>query len=892
MSRQLPNPDSHCPILMPQRIRSGVHLPNPLQSTGSSGILQALEKDQATRQPARQRKTTPPVIKGYVPPDQRPLPPVMNATAPLGQAVSSIGSAASGGIGTGTNDKMDKKGFEEVFGVSVGLAKLEENGWLAAQTQAGGGMAVGWDGWTGSGPGSAPGSGMGYDQPIIYGIAQPTYQLDYTYTGSSSSGVGIAHTSYPYPPSRPRSFPASASAQPDAYYIPPPLQPPQLPQSGAYLYSNHQYNLQLGIPQPFFVQWDQLYLPPSQAPVLPGPAPGSFSFPASTQAPTVLHAIVPTQTAPPLPQHPPPSTLRPSQRTSSTKRHRVPTPIYIPSQSQPFPPAQYVHQPPTPATGLTDTTFCLTAALTHPGSGSASGFGMPALSYGGFAQVPTQRQEQQQQQQQLPPPPPHTPSLLTPPEPSFNFPAAYPTAPSEQSRQHPQPQHSQAHTGGQQSQPLTSSFDFETFFSLDSTSAPAFGDIGAGMGMGSVNTAEAVLQGVPYPIAISIPDRGQGQAQGQAISYPSYPITLWADVDGGVPDLIPSPGDEGFFGPDGIAGSGSGGGDGGGQRGLSSAVNGGMDAIFGAAYPAGTVVSQGNGMTVDPAHIALSSTSAPATAAPGPHKTTGQGRTANPGPGLALRASYLLSPSAYPRLAMSEGCDPYSIPPGPLSDPAIGLPPHSAGLASTLPPSSASNSNPGRYHSDPLPSPPPIPRELFSPPPTASSVTLSSKKPKSNPKAIYTFPKEYAYADLIEPLAPPLKSRYGRSKSRRVSTAAAAVVDVAGGGGGGEAGGRRSSGAGVLERFGCDECEDTFSRPSDMERHKARKHVPYEKWVYVCELCNERFSRKDHLILHAKRIRCPAMTKPDGTSGGTPFKRRSSAPYSARSDSYRSPGAP
>ncbi|KAG0316172.1 hypothetical protein BGZ97_007303 [Linnemannia gamsii] len=53
--------------------------------------------------------------------------------------------------------------------------------------------------------------------------------------------------------------------------------------------------------------------------------------------------------------------------------------------------------------------------------------------------------------------------------------------------------------------------------------------------------------------------------------------------------------------------------------------------------------------------------------------------------------------------------------------------------------------------------------------------------------------------------------------------------------------------------FACDVCDKTFTRPSDMERHKENHKENHKEKAYSCERCDRVLSRADSLLCH-KRI--------------------------------------
>ena len=62
--------------------------------------------------------------------------------------------------------------------------------------------------------------------------------------------------------------------------------------------------------------------------------------------------------------------------------------------------------------------------------------------------------------------------------------------------------------------------------------------------------------------------------------------------------------------------------------------------------------------------------------------------------------------------------------------------------------------------------------------------------------------------------------------------------------------------------FQCDQCPLSFSNKSNMDRHRARYHIPdSEKKVFICPECNGFYTRRCSLKAHMKYTGCKGDIK-------------------------------
>ena len=65
-----------------------------------------------------------------------------------------------------------------------------------------------------------------------------------------------------------------------------------------------------------------------------------------------------------------------------------------------------------------------------------------------------------------------------------------------------------------------------------------------------------------------------------------------------------------------------------------------------------------------------------------------------------------------------------------------------------------------------------------------------------------------------------------------------------------------------LSFFQCDQCPLSFSNKSNMDRHRARYHIPdSEKKVFICPECNGFYTRRCSLKAHMKYTGCKGEIK-------------------------------
>lgn len=389
MSRPLPSLIGY-PLSLPTRHLPTLHLPFPGSSSQTSStitnqIAKSVQHDEANRQPVRARKITPPIIKGYVPIDQRPLPPITN----FKPCQSGYGSELSDTSVSDGQSSGNQAGSEAVFRVSVGRGSKNDK-------TMGGDKAVGFEGdmgqagqsdWDLSGSVSTSGDVQpGFDLHAASHQARaltnhPIYQLHPTHliidpNRQSSSSSAYFNTNLPsdpfaYPPLPPQISAPSLSTQPRSFPVTSAQLPPDLslgtyraPYSQSYPLHNYGSASQpaIAIPQPISPHHlsPQTNLESSYGPI--------FSL---QHLPTSTHLeshnlpqtpIIPSQTTSSMP---PPSTahhrrapnlLPTSQSTLSapSRRSRIPTPLTIPTFSHPSRPSINKSQPlsylPTPTT--------------------------------------------------------------------------------------------------------------------------------------------------------------------------------------------------------------------------------------------------------------------------------------------------------------------------------------------------------------------------------------------------------------------------------------------------------------------------------------------------------------------------------------------------------------
>jgi hypothetical protein len=372
--------------LPPRRIPA-VHLPvlgsapQTSTSTISDQLAMSLKHHEA-RQPVRARKTTPPVVAGYIPIDKRPLPPV-TIHQPDPESVPSLASETY----VSPLSQLDGEGLSTAFGAMEGAGAIAEDMMVGTLTAGGQGHSTGWYGtdWRQAGEQhyhamSAPAL---YQLDHVHAYFYPSYQVDMN--AQHVPLVEPPHSDpffYPaYPPptaaaARPRAFPLhpgsySSSllqpAGPISYCTEP--RPTQLTTRDSDSHVNKRDPAQWLVTPPNYPPIDAtlpvdlrpfpVHLRPF--PIQSGPSSKSRK---STVEPSV--SLVPTFDLAPSPSAdmapPAPSVDRAVQpHIAPSRRSRIPTPIIIPSQACPIRHAQDGHLP----TPLTHTIDCSTHATSQ-----------------------------------------------------------------------------------------------------------------------------------------------------------------------------------------------------------------------------------------------------------------------------------------------------------------------------------------------------------------------------------------------------------------------------------------------------------------------------------------------------------------------------------------------